>query len=385
MASDKELRLALVVENFLPISQVWIWRQAKIEGLTPKVVLTYHRSNPEVFDFPRLVVGVAANRSMSKLRKKFWFVFKWFKPKLSDRNTAMFKTALQEYDVNIVHAHFGTVGAEVVDLCSELQIPLVVTFHGFDATSVPVRWPGYQTKLRSVFLKCACVVSISEYLTHAIKTLGCPPEKIRVNYLGVPTNCFEFTRRVQRVGPIRFIHIGRLVEKKGVPDLVRAFTRAFPFQCDVELMIVGSGEEETLVKSLTLELRPANPIVCKEFVAPEKVREELESADVFVLNSRVDSRGTTEGLPISMLEAMATGMPVIAANHAGIPEAVEDGYNGFLIQEKNIVALAEALQKCCDRQRNDEMGRNAWRTVRSKFASEENGKQLRNLYNSVVN
>jgi colanic acid/amylovoran biosynthesis glycosyltransferase len=382
--TEKDLRLAVVVEDFLPISQVWIWRQIKLQGLAPKVILTYQKSNSEVFDFPDIVVASVENRWIKKIRKKLWFVFKYVEPRISRKRSIVFKSALKNYKINLVHAHFGTVGTEIADICKELNIPLVITFHGFDATSVPDRWPGYKKKLRSTFDACSVVISISKYLSQKIAELGCAPEKIKVNYLGVPIGQFTFTDRVARQGRIKFIHIGRIVEKKGVPDLVRAFVAAFPEETAVELMIIGTGEETVFVESLIKELSPSNPIVCKDFVTPDQVRNELDAADVFVLNSRVDSKGTTEGLPIGMLEAMATGMPVITTNHAGIPEVISNGFNGFLIEEKNITALSDTMKKCCDRKQNDQLGRNAYETVRQRFSTEENGKELRKIYHTIL-
>lgn len=383
MDGSLERRIALAVESFLPASQIWIWRQMQQPELYPRIILTQQVLNAQIFDHPHVIVGPGRSLGYRKIEKKLWAFFKNRKPALTAAGRRAFKDALIAYKIDTVHAHFGTVAAALMDVCRELNIPLVVTFHGFDATAVPYRWPGYKEKLHDVFRYASGVLAISQFVKEQLQQLGCPQDKLFVSYLGVPANDFHFEDRRNRSGKIRFLHLGRIVEKKGVPDLARAFVMAFPQVADVELTIIGSGEEENEVRSLIKDLKPVNTINIKSSILPEQVKEELSNADVFVLNSRKDSQQTTEGLPIGLLEAMAAGLPVVSTVHAGIPEVVENGVNGYLVPEKDISALAEALKKCTVRFRNHELGKAASATIYDRFSLSECNRNLVNLYQRI--
>jgi len=372
-------KVALVVEEFLPFSQVWIWRQLNVDGLQPEIILTKKISNASIFNHPRIIVGTQGNLFLRKVKKKLWFIFRRQKPQLNQTTHEKFKKALVENNITLVHAHFGTVACEVLDLCRELNIKLVVTFHAFDVTAVPVRWPGYKAKLAELFRYLSSAIAISAFIARQVKDLGCDENKINVIYLGVPVEDLQFVDRRQRNGPIRFLHIGRITEKKGVPDLVRAFVRAFPAGSSAELVVIGSGEQYDEVDKLIGEVKAANRIILKQAVRPEDVKIELSQADVFVLNSRTDSNQTTEGLPVTLLEAMATGLPVISTVHAGIPEAVTV-QTGFLIPERDTQGLTTVLGRMLDRQKNFEMGKSGRQLIEQKFSSGHCNDELKNLY-----
>lgn len=383
IAVKNKKRIALAVAEFLPISQVWIWRQMNFGPLKPSVVLTRKASNRLLFDFSNLFVADRRNLFWRKVKSKLWFLFKQAKPVLDRRSRKLFKSALLKNDIGLVHAHFGTTACEMVDLCKSLQVDLIVTFHAFDVTAVPRRWPGYRKKLLDVFEHCSSAIAISEFIARQLILLGCPQDKIVVNYLGIPIDEFPVIDRRSRIGKVRFLHLGRITEKKGVPDLIRAFVSAFPDPAEVELLIIGMGEEAEFSKQLAQELNPVNVIQFKEAVKPDEVKDHLNYADVFVLNSRTDSQQTTEGLPISLLEAMATGLPVISTQHAGIPEAVLPE-TGFLVAERDQKALVEALRCCLNRKQNHIMGLNGRKLIEEKFSATHCGAGLQKIYQQVL-
>jgi colanic acid/amylovoran biosynthesis glycosyltransferase len=133
--------------------------------------------------------------------------------------------------------------------------------------------------------------------------IGCPADKIRVSYLGVPIDEFRFIDRNGHAGPVRFLHAGRLTAKKGVPDLVKAFADAFPVPGIAELWIAGDGEDDDRVRDAVAASGAASGITILGKVSNGELTRLRAEADVFVLNCRTDAAGTKEGLPIATLEA----------------------------------------------------------------------------------
>lgn len=382
MASDKELRLALVVENFLPIGQVWIWRQLFLDTVVPSIVFARNRSNEFLYPWNGVILYNKRGVFFSKVRVRLWFFFKHFYFSLNPKEKTLIRSGIKRFNIVVLHAHFGTVGCELLDLCRELNVRLIVTFHGFDATAVPKRWPGYSRKLHQLFKNSFKIIAVSAFIKQKLIELGCPPKKIDVLYLGVP---IPKDKKVywKDDSKIRFIHVGSFVEKKGVPDLIRAFSKAFPTSSNVELLLVGDGPERELCRRLISELNPANPILMKDTVPSNLVYQEFLQADVFVLNSRIDSQGTTEGLPIALLEAQSYGLPVISTLHAGIPEAVSQE-GACLVPERDEESLVSALRLMVDGDRIRLMGEASRMFVEGKFNLKECNRKLERLYHSAV-
>ena len=368
------------------MGQMWIYRQMDLGDLSPGVILCQKLENQQYYPFEGAIVEASeSSYYIRALKSKLWKVFTHQKPYLEQRAARAFRAAIQEYQISLVHAHFGTMGTKVLDLCRETGTELIVTFHAFDVTSVPRRWVGYREKLQMLFAYCRKVIAISAFIREKLIALGCPEEKIILSYLGVPTERFPFIDRSDRAGkPLRFLHLGRITEKKGVPDLIRTFQQAFPQSANVELEIVGSGEEEEYCQQLLKELSLANPVKILPAVAADEVLSRLHQADVFVLNSRTDSANTTEGLPIAVLEAASTGLPVISTYHAGIPESVMDGATGLLVPEYDHVGLANAMRKMQDEAMRLTMGKQARKLMEDKFDLRGCNQMLYNTYRMLL-
>jgi len=380
-----QLKVALAVDTFLGYTNSWIYRQITGGPSGVSLALCHVRDCEE--DFPFEPVVVSANRThrlVRKIRGKLWPVFKHFPPRLTARQKQDFKQALQAYDIKLVHAHFATTGAQYAPLCRDMNIPLIITVHGFDITSAPKRWPAYEKALRMLWNQCPFFIVISREMGDRLAGLGCPEDRIRISYLGVPVDEFPFTDRSHRDGPVRFLHAGRLAEKKGVPDLVRAFADAFPEPGSALLEIVGDGEEKDEIQNTIRVLSPANPVKMTGRLSVEDLAYARERADVFVLNCRVDKHGTKEGLPISTLEAACTGLPTISTRHAGSPESILPGETGILVDEFDNESLSKAMLSFTDGDTRITMGRAARAYMEKKFEIEKCNQVLGNLYAEAI-
>ena len=381
---NTEPNVALFVDDFLPYTHAWIYRQVADPVTCVKTVLCLKRSEEIRFPFLRHVVGIGKGRLKEYIRGRFWFLFKYRAQTLSKSVEAGFERELMTQEINLVHAHFGTNGVLIAPLCERLGIPLIVTFHGFDISSAPLRWPAYYKKLQLLFKQITYAIAISEEMAVRLKALGCPEHKIKISYLGVPLSEFVFVERTTHAKPLVFLHAGRLTAKKGVPDLVSAFAQAFREEGNAELWIAGDGEELEKVHEAIRLSKPVCKVKLLGRLSDDDLQEVRSLADVFVINCRVDSAGTQEGLPISILEACATGMPVITTRHAGIPEAVKQNETGILVDELDNEALAAAMKKMQESDFRLTLGRQAREYMTEKFALLTCNEKLRLLYDMAL-
>ncbi len=235
---------------------------------------------------------------------------------------------------DLVHAHW-LIPQGIVQ--SFFNIPYIVTGHGGDVTSLN---KGIIKKLKIKCLSRAKVVTVvSNALKKEVKYIY-PNKKVYVISMGCDTSLFSPKYRIanyfqQNNKPV-LLFVGRLAEKKGVTYLIDAMKGI-----DAKLVIVGDGP-------LKIDLmKQAEPMKEKICFLGAKTHQELvriyASADIFVAPSITAADGDKEGLGLVILEAMASGLPVVASNSGGIVEIVEDGVNGFLCEEKNVAQLTDRI------------------------------------------
>jgi glycosyltransferase involved in cell wall biosynthesis len=184
---------------------------------------------------------------------------------------------------------------------------------------------------------------VCHYLADRIRDWGCPPEKINVLYGGVDLSQFKY-RRPQNGDSQNILSIGRLVEKKGHHILMLAFQKIRTKFPNAKLTIIGKGPLEGFLKTLAKQLRLGDSIRLLNHLPKDKVHDQLIHADLFCAASLEAANGDVEGIPNTLKEAMATGVPVISTYHAGIPELITPNHDGVLVSEKNAEELADALE-----------------------------------------
>jgi glycosyltransferase involved in cell wall biosynthesis len=184
----------------------------------------------------------------------------------------------------------------------------------------------------------------SESLRRAVSDLGCDPEKIEIQRTGIPLEEFSFRERsLPKNDEWRFVQAGRLIEKKGLPVTLRAFAAFQKKYPNATLTIAGEGPMLGELQHLARELDVDARISFTGFISQEQLRDIYYRSHIFLHPSQTGHDGNQEGVPNSMLEAMASGLPVFATRHGGIPEAIENGVSGMLVPERDHVALARAL------------------------------------------
>lgn len=278
---------------------------------------------------------------------------------------------LKSHRIEVVFAEYGPTGANIMAGCRAAGVPLVVIFHGFDASDHQTL-RQYYTKYQAMFGYASCIIAVSEAMRTKLLSLGAPADKTHWNPYGVDTRKFYPAEKVPDPGtPVHFIFIGRLTPKKAPQLLLQAFHRMQQSHPGSRLSIIGSGELGPACRILATQLNLNDTVSFSEAVTPDEVPALLRKADVYVQHSVVPESGDSEGTPNSILEAAASALPVVSTRHGGIPEVVVHGESGFLVPEHDTTAMADYMgQLAADPALRQAFGRRGRKLIEEKFSLE---------------
>jgi colanic acid/amylovoran biosynthesis glycosyltransferase len=258
---------------------------------------------------------------------------------------AMPLSAAPARDYDIVHCHFGDVAVAALTRrrAGELAGKLVTTFYGADLTRHLVRH-GDDT-YAELFEQGDAFLAICDYFRTRLIHIGCPPERIGQQRLGIDPSRFPFIARQRVAGePVRIVSIARLVEKKGIEFALRALAR-IRTSVPVEYTIIGDGVLRPRLETLAREVKAGVSVRFMGWRQQDEVADTLRVAHLLLAPSVTAADGDQEGTPVAILEALASGLPVISTWHSGIPELVEDGISGRLVPERDVAALSHAIDE----------------------------------------
>src|ERR1041385_8231900 len=288
-------------------------------------------------------------KSPTHFLRRFWFRQLCDTPwQISDTELQALLRVLSKTRARLLHIYFGQIAVHLLPLIRTWENPSIVSFHGADVM-VDMNKAAYRSATLEMLDAVKLVLVRSESLQRALIDLGCDPKKIEIQRTGIPLEEFSFRERaVPKDGEWRFVQAGRLIEKKGLPVTIRAFevfVRQYP---NATLTIAGEGPLLREVETLARELKIAQRVSFTGFLSQEQLREIYYRSHIFLHPSQIGADGNQEGIPNSMLEAMASGLPVFATQHGGIPEAIENGVSGILVAERDHEAMARALLGAAD-------------------------------------
>jgi colanic acid/amylovoran biosynthesis glycosyltransferase len=296
---------------------------------------------------------------------------------------------LSSQRADILHFHYGTDAGVFVGATRDLGIPRVVSFYGYDCTSFPNWFFGYGGQyLRKVFKQVDYCVAMSEDMKADLLGLGCPKSKIFVHYYGTEVSKFVYKRAYNNKPNITILIVASLDEKKGHIYLLKSLeklTKAFKFR--LRLRIVGCGplgeELKNYVKSCNLE-NAVTFVGAHEYLG-ERFLKEFHDADIFAHPSVIASNGDKEGIPGTIVEAMAAGLPVVSTYHAGIPYILEHEKTGLLVKERDVDALAASISRLVlDSELRKRIGQNAQKYALKHLDLRQKQVELENIYDRVI-
>ena len=365
--------------TFLKPEMLHIFRQITSLHRVRPVVIAQKLENKERFPFSDIHV---IKKPTFHFLRRLWFKQIADRPwQISPAEVHGIERVLNETKAELLHIYFGHIAVLLRPLIRQWQKPSLVSFHGADVL-VDMQKSAYRRAMQEMLSLPRRVLVRSDSLRQAVIDLGCAPEKIEIQRAGIPLADFPFRERsIPGDGRWRLLQAGRLIEKKGLKTTLRAFARFQKEFPAARLTIAGEGPQLEELQSLARELQIDGPIDFVGFVSQEELRELLYSSHIFLHPSETGRDGNQEGVPNSMLEAMASGLPVFATRHGGIPEAIENKVSGILVNERDHRALADGLietAKSPDRLRA--MGHVASESVAKNFNQTEQARLLEEIY-----
>jgi glycosyltransferase involved in cell wall biosynthesis len=347
-ALDRPLRILGFVERYLQPDQTFIYRQmSALEGCGVRMCARHHVAGNPYTDQGVAYVGRRSQspwprpaQRAARLGKRLLGRYALLGP----LERLRLKRVIGSFRPDLVHAHWAPDAMLVAPLCARLGIPLLVHFHGHDASRLGAD-PLYRRQLHFLFRQMAGALTVSEHQRGAVLTLGCPPANVGCHYTGVPDEYFGPARERQAGARASWLQVGRLAPKKGVEVSLRAFASVARGREDAVLRIVGDGPLRPDVVRLVAELGLGPKVELLGHQAPPQVIVEMRRADALLVPSHTAADGDTEGLPNVAVEGMAAGLPIIATRHGGIPEAVRYSIPDWLVAERDVAGLADRMRR----------------------------------------
>jgi colanic acid/amylovoran biosynthesis glycosyltransferase len=371
--------VACYCATFLKPEMLHIYRQiTALQRISP-FVFAQKRENASRFPFDK--INVVPKPALHFLRR-FWFRQLRDRPwQISGTELRALTDVLEKRNAQLLHIYFGQIAVHLLPLIRAWQKPSIVSFHGADVM-VDMHKPAYREATRQVLEAVKLVLVRSESLRRAVVDLGGDQMKIEVQHTGIPLDEFPLRERTApQNGAWRFVQAGRLIEKKGLPVTLHAFASFQKRYPNAALTIAGEGPLLGRLRDLARELKIDNHVSFAGFISQKELRGIYYSSHIFLHPSETAPDGNQEGIPNSMLEAMATGLPVFATQHGGIPEAIENGVSGVLVAERDHEELACALLDAVrDRDFLLQLASNGAEVVRKKFDLNEQARRLEDVY-----
>jgi colanic acid/amylovoran biosynthesis glycosyltransferase len=377
---DSRPVIACYCATFLKPEMLHIYRQiTALERCIP-VVIAQKREQAGYYPFePVHIVPKPATHFL----RRFWFRQLRDAPwQISDRELRALQGILRKTEARLLHIYFGQIAVHLLPLIRFWKKPSIVSFHGADVT-VDMNKPAYREATRQMLHAVRLILVRSESLRRAVIGLGCDERKIEIQRTGIPLDEFPFRERsfVAAATEWRLVQAGRLIEKKGLPVTLRAFAIFLRQHPNANLMIAGEGPLLGQLQELSRELNIDGRVSFTGFISQEQLRDIYYASHIFLHPSQTGHDGNQEGIPNSMLEAMASGLPVFATQHGGIPEAIENGVTGVLVPECDHQKLAAALLDAAkDPEFLSRIARSGGEIVRKNFNLRAQAQRLEEIY-----
>jgi colanic acid/amylovoran biosynthesis glycosyltransferase len=327
--------------TFLKAEMLHIYRQVTSLQEFRTFVVTKERLNADRYPFSDIELLPCPK---SNFVRRFWLKYIRNAPPILYRGEfQVLHKVLQLRDPDLMHIYFGHTAVHLVPFLEIWEKPAVVSFHGMDV-QLRAGQPEYPQQMKKMLQLVQLALVRSESLRDRVIDLGCDPSKVRINRTGIPLHHFP---RHERAAPAddawHFVQACRLIPKKGICTALSAFARVAGEFPKARFTLAGEGPMLGEIKEFLKREQLQDRVTLKGFLGQEELNALYQTAHVFVHPSEMTSDQNQEGIPNSMLEAMSTGLPVLATLHGGIPEAVTDGQNGFLVEERDAEGLADRM------------------------------------------
>jgi glycosyltransferase involved in cell wall biosynthesis len=378
----RRYKTAILRHTLFPLSETFISEQIRHLSGVDVVVLGIRFQNLDHFQLPGGHV-INPDATLSGLVREIIYI-------VTGRSSTL-DTAIAEEGVDLIHAHFGVEGLYALPFALRHQLPLITTFWGFDATisrskllsSGKPAWIRYALFAERLRRRGTLFIAVSEFIRGRLIQSGFPSDRTIVHHNGVDVTAFAPAEHEAEDPTI--LSVGRLVEKKGMEYLIKAFARIAGEVPEARLEIAGDGPLRPSLERLTSDCGLSARVTLRGSLPHRAVATSMQNASIVCQPSVTAADGDSEGLPTTVLEAVATAKPLIGTRHGGIPEVVVDGATGFLVPERDVPALANRLLLLLKnaelRKRMGEAGR---RRIEEHFDLRKQSRRLEEIYSETI-
>lgn len=338
---EQFMKILMYADNFNAGTQTFI--KQDVEFLSQKHTLLFICTTMEEFKGAQNYEVKAIPFKDCFFQKKLW----QYDIHLSFQNRH-FRNQLNKiidaFEPDLVHCQFGIEALRLIDNLEDQSLPITIQFRGYDA-SMLLSKKSYVKRLRQVLSKSNFYsIFVAGSLRENLKKHAINVERSMILHSGIDLTKF-FRQNDTRHDRFTFLQVSSLNKKKGHEYTLEAYAKFLEKQTskNFKLILTGDGPRKAQLIELTRKLGINEYVEFVGFVSSTKARELMQNADAFVHHSITPDNGNEEGIPNSIMEAMAMELPVISTLHAGIPELVTDSVNGYLVQEKDIDAYASRM------------------------------------------
>lgn len=292
-----------------------------------------------------------------------------------------YTSTIRQVQPDIIHAHFGYDAYKLIDPAKKNNVPLVVSFYGSDVSRLPNEF-GWKSRYLRLADEGSHFIAATKFMKCQLIELGFPNEKISIVPFGIDLTKFSYRTSYQRSNQI--IMIGRMVEKKGFEYAIKSIANLKESCHVVTLNLFGDGPLKDELQSLTKKLNLNDYVNFHGYVPIAKVMQNLDRHSILLAPSVTAEDGDKEGLPNTILEAMAKGIPVIASKHAAIPEAIENNSTGFLVDERNPKQISDKINYILNNKDPiDEIRQSARNYIEKNHSIEQMVNKVESIYNNL--
>jgi colanic acid/amylovoran biosynthesis glycosyltransferase len=341
--------VAHAMRAYLAPTETFVHNQiTSLRRYRPFVVAHHRRPETETDLGEGLIAGDALPRSLALLEHASYSTARLALPFGVD----LLARHLDEQGARLLHFHYLTDARFLLRLARRTGLPAIASAYGYDVTIFPRQYLGLGRRyLQPVFGRLDAVLAMSEDMRDDLIAIGCPAAKVEVHYHGSPTARFRQPERSYvNDGLLTVLCCARLEPIKGQPFALEALRQVERRgRRDFRLVLVGEGSTRRQLEGIVTAYGWEDRVSFAGHVphADEALVRHFHDADIFVHPS-LTTRGVKEGIPGTIVEAMASGLPVVATRHGGIPAVIESGRHGMLVEEHDVDGLSRAFEMLFD-------------------------------------
>lgn len=329
------------------LQQTETWQYNQVRFLPPSIeshIVCASTENLDQFNLPNI----------HSLEDSSRFRFYWDKglQKLGLRkHLGLLVKKARIHNGDVLHSHFGNRGWRNLCAAKRAKLKHVVTFYGLDVNYLPKKDPRWYRRYKELFKHIDYVLCEGSHMGRCILELGCPHDKLKIHHLGVAVGEVSFKPRAWNQGePLRILIAASFREKKGIPYALEALGRV---KNEIPLTVTIIGDAGPAVRSQIEKQRILSTIEKQGlesnvrmigYQSQAVMFNEAYKHHVFLSPSVTAKDGDTEGgVPVSIIEMLASGMPIVSTKHCDIPEVVHHGATGLLAEERDVNGIVTQL------------------------------------------